>query len=119
MLAALKARLLTSYVSVVVLALALLRGLPIDPHEAMHSGTVVMTLFLFFISLLTYYRTRSRRLLYVSSAFFFYCVREVILFLNLVLATTADISIPLIQVEASHFLSFVTLALFSVGVVRE
>jgi len=86
-------------------------------HIFLHIASVIIAIFLGVVSILAYMRNRRSRLLFMTFAFFSLSVIEA-MYLFDVSSKTGDIVIPGVDIEISHVIFLVTLALFSIGIFR-
>ena len=86
-------------------------------HIFLHIASVIIAIFLGVISILAYLRNRRSRLLFMTFAFFSLSVIEA-MYLFDVSSNMEDIVIPGVDIEISHVIFLVTLALFSIGIFR-
>jgi len=84
-------------------------------HIFLHIASVIITIFLVVVSILAY--LRNSRLLFMMFAFLSLSVIEA-MYLFDVSSKTGDIVIPGVDIEISHVIFLVTLALFSIGIFR-
>jgi uncharacterized protein involved in response to NO len=86
-------------------------------HIFLHIASVIIAIFLGVVSILAYLRNRRSRLLFMTFAFLSLSVIEA-MYLFDVSSKTEDIVIPGVDIEISHVIFLVTLALFSIGIFR-
>lgn len=86
-------------------------------HIFLHIVSVIIAIFLGLVSILAYLRNRRSRLLFMTFAFFSLSVIEA-MYLFDVSSNMEDIVIPGVDIEISHVIFLVTLALFSIGIFR-
>ena len=84
---------------------------------SLHMASIIISVFLIVVSILTYRRTGSIKILYTSIAFLSLLVVELI-FLLQIMPGTSTIMIPMAYRELPHILLLVMLALFGLGVLR-
>ena len=84
---------------------------------SLHMASIIISVFLIVVSILTYRRTGSIKILYTSIAFLSLLVVELI-FLLQIMPGTSRIMIPMAYRELPHILLLVMLALFGLGVLR-
>jgi hypothetical protein len=84
---------------------------------SIHIASIIISLFLVVVSILTFRRTGSIKILYTSVAFLSLLVVEVIFLLQLI-PGTSRIMIPVAYRELPHILLLIMLALFGLGVLR-
>ena len=86
-------------------------------HIFLHIASVIIAIFLGVVSILAYLRSRSFRLLFMMFAFISLSV-IVAIYLFDVSSNIEDIVIPGVDIDVSHVIFLVTLALFGIGVFR-
>jgi len=86
-------------------------------HIFLHIVSVIIAIFLGLVSILAYLRNRRTRLLFMTFAFFSLSVIEA-MYLFDVSSNMEDIVIQGVDIEISHIIFLVTLALFSIGIFR-
>ena len=86
-------------------------------HIFLHIVSVIIAIFLGLVSILAYLRNRRSRLLFMTFAFFSLSVIETIYLFD-VSSNMEDIVIQGVDIEISHIIFLVTLALFSIGIFR-
>jgi hypothetical protein len=86
-------------------------------HIFLHIASVIIAVFLGVVSIFAYLRNRRSRLLFMTFAFLSLSVIEA-MYLFDVSSKTEDIVIPGVDIEISHVIFLVTLALFSIGIFR-
>jgi len=86
-------------------------------HIFLHIASVIIAIFLGVVSILAYLRNSRSRLLFMTFAFLSLSVIEA-MYLFDVSSKTEDIVIPGVDIEISHVIFLVTLALFSIGIFR-
>jgi len=86
-------------------------------HIFLHIASVIIAIFLGVVSILAYMRNRRSRLLFMTFAFFSLSVIEA-MYLFDVSSNMEDIVIPGVDIEISHVIFVVTLALFGIGIFR-
>jgi hypothetical protein len=84
---------------------------------SIHIASIIISVFLIVVSILTYRRTGSIKILYTSVAFLSLLVVELI-FLLQIIDGSSRIMIPLAYTELPHILLLSMLALFGLGVLR-
>jgi len=84
---------------------------------SLHVTSIIISVFLIVVSILTYRRTGSIKVLYTSIAFLSLLVVESI-FLLQIIDSSSRIIIPMVYTELPHILLLVMLALFGLGVLR-
>jgi Mn2+/Fe2+ NRAMP family transporter len=80
-------------------------------------ASIIISVFLIVVSILTYRRTGSIKILYTSIAFLSLLVVESI-FLLQIIDSSSRIMIPMVYTEVPHILLLAMLALFGLGVLR-
>lgn len=88
----------------------LIEGTSFD--NAIHILTVVLALALFAVSALSYIRTQKQRFLYICLAFFLFAVKEILIAFAIFGAGSSML------IGVSHFLTFIILILFFIGVMK-
>jgi hypothetical protein len=86
-------------------------------HIFLHIASLIIAVFLGVVSIFAYLRNRRSRLLFMTFAFLSLSVIEA-MYLFDVSSKTEDIVIPGVDIEISHVIFLVTLALFSIGIFR-
>lgn len=86
-------------------------------HIVLHIGSLILSIFLFIISLFSYLRNGGSRLLFMSLGFLSLVVVET-LFLFYAARGIQDILIPVVNIELPHIILFAMLTLFGLGVLR-
>jgi hypothetical protein len=108
------------------LTTAVLLPLAILPHIdhpffvyriSLHMASIIISVFLIVVSILTYRRTGSIKILYTSIAFLSLLVVE-LTFLLQIIDSSSRIMIPVAYRELPHILLLAMLALFGLGVLR-
>ena len=84
---------------------------------SLHVTSIIISVFLIVVSILTYRRTGSIKILYTSIAFLSLLVVESI-FLLQIIDSSSRIIIPMVYTELPHILLLVMLALFGLGVLK-
>jgi hypothetical protein len=84
---------------------------------SLHVASIILSVFLIVVSILTYRRTGSIKILYTSIAFLSLLVVESI-FLLQIIDSSSRIMIPMAYRELPHILLLAMLALFGLGVLR-
>lgn len=84
---------------------------------SLHMASITISVFLIVVSILTYRRTGSIKILYTSIAFLSLLVVESI-FLLQIIDSSSRIMIPMAYRELPHILLLAMLALFGLGVLR-
>jgi hypothetical protein len=86
-------------------------------HIILHIASLILSLFLFIVSISSYFRNGGSRLLYMSLGFLSLVFVE-ILFLFYATQGIREILIPIINVELPHVILFVMLTLFGIGILK-
>ena len=86
-------------------------------HILLHVVSIIIAIFLGVVSMLAYLRKGSSRLLFMMFAFISLSIIEAIYLFD-VNSNREDIVIPGVDIEVSHVIFLVTLALFGIGVFR-
>lgn len=86
-------------------------------RTSIHLASIAISVFLIVVSILTYRRTGSVKILYTSVAFLSLLVVEMIFLLQIIDGSNR-IMIPLAYSELPHILLLTMLALFGIGVLR-
>ncbi len=86
-------------------------------HIVIHIISFDMALFLTFISILSFKRTKSKKVLLTSISFGILLAVE-LLYLLQASNTLGEFHIPFIEIEIPHILLLFMLALFAIGVIR-
>jgi hypothetical protein len=86
-------------------------------HIILHIASLILSIFLFIVSISSYYRNGGSRLLFMSLGFISLVVVE-ILFLFYAARGIQDIMVPIVNIELPHIILFVMLALFGIGIVK-
>lgn len=86
-------------------------------HIVLHIGSLILSIFLFIISLFSYFRNGGSRLLFMSLGFLSLVIVET-LFLFYAARGIQDILIPVVNIELPHIILFAMLTLFGLGVLR-
>jgi hypothetical protein len=84
---------------------------------SLHMTSIIISVFLIVVSILTYRRTGSIKILYTSIAFLSLLVVE-LTFLLQIIDSSSRIMIPVAYRELPHILLLAMLALFGLGVLR-
>ena len=86
-------------------------------HIILHIASLILSLFLFIVSISSYYRNGGSRLLFMSLGFLSLVIVET-LFLFYVTQGIRDILLPVINIELPHIILFAMLTLFGIGILR-
>ena len=118
-----KPKLLTIVTVIVIAILSIPMILPHIMHPSMiyhiflHIISLIIALFLSIVSILSYKRSNSARVMFMTFGFFALSVIE-ILYLFHATANLEDVIIPIVDIELSHIILFVMLTLFGIGVLK-
>ncbi|HEY6885955.1 MAG TPA: hypothetical protein VI278_18130 [Nitrososphaeraceae archaeon] len=111
---------------ITVLAIAILSIPVIIPHIThpymiyhifLHIVSLIFAIFLSVVSIISYRRTNSARILFMTLGFFALAVIE-ILYLFHATANIEDVIIPIVDIELSHIILLIMLTLFGVGILK-
>ena len=86
-------------------------------HIILHIASLILSLFLFIVSISSYIRNGGSRLLFMSLGFLSLVFVET-LFLFYATQGIREILIPIINVELPHVILFAMLTLFGIGVLK-
>ena len=86
-------------------------------HIILHIASLILSIFLFIISLSTYFRNGGSRLFFMSLGFLSLVVVEA-LFLFYAARGIREILVPVVNIELPHIILFMMLTLFGIGVLR-
>ena len=86
-------------------------------HIILHIASLILSLFLFIVSISSYCRNGGSRLLFMSLGFLSLVIVE-ILFLFYATQGIRDILLPVINIELPHIILFAMLTLFGIGILR-
>lgn len=86
-------------------------------HIILHIASLILSLFLFIVSISSYIRNGGSRLLFMSLGFLSLVIVET-LFLFYATQGIREILIPMINVELPHVVLFAMLALFGIGILK-
>lgn len=86
-------------------------------HIILHIASLILSLFLFIVSISSYIRNGGSRLLFMSLGFLSLVIVET-LFLFYATQGIREILIPIINVELPHVILFAMLALFGIGILK-
>jgi hypothetical protein len=86
-------------------------------HIVLHVASLILSIFLFIVSISSYLRNGGSRLLFMSLGFLALVVVET-LFLFYATIGIREILIPVINIELPHIILFAMLTLFGMGVLR-
>ena len=109
--------------AIVVSALAIPLILPHTSHPqhiyhiVLHIASLILSIFLFVVSIASYVRNGGSRLLFMSLGFLSLVIVEA-LFLFYSARGIREILIPVVNIELPHIILFVMLTLFGIGILR-
>jgi hypothetical protein len=109
--------------AIVVSALAIPLILPHTSHPqhiyhiVLHIASLILSIFLFVVSIASYVRNGGSRLLFMSLGFLSLVIVET-LFLFYSARGIREILIPVVNIELPHIILFMMLALFGIGILR-
>ena len=86
-------------------------------HVILHIASLILSLFLFIVSISSYIRNGGSRLLFMSLGFLSLVIVET-LFLFYATQGIQEILIPMINVDLPHVILFAMLTLFGIGVLK-
>jgi hypothetical protein len=86
-------------------------------HIFLHIVSLIFALFLSVVSIISYRRTNSVRILFMTLGFFALAVIET-LYLFHATANIEDVIIPIVDIELSHIILLIMLTLFGVGILK-
>ena len=86
-------------------------------HIMLHVGGITLAVFLTVLSVMAYYRLRSKRLLLTSFAFAVFIVAETVTLIDATWPNIYDIGVVSL-LEVGHLLMLTTLGLLAIGVFR-
>ena len=86
-------------------------------HIALHIASLILSIFLFIVSLSSYLRNGGSRLLFMSLGFLSLLIVET-LFLFYATRGIREILIPVLNIELPHIILFVMLTLFGIGILK-
>lgn len=86
-------------------------------HIVLHIASLILSIFLFIVSLSSYVRNRGSRLFFMSLGFLSLVVVEA-LFLFYATRGIRDILVPVVNIELPHIILFMMLTLFGIGVLK-
>lgn len=118
-----KPRLLALTSVLVIAALAVPVILPHITHPSMiyhimlHIFTVIITVFLSIVSIMSYNRTHSTRILLMTMGFLILVAAELVHLLNAT-QNLVDLMIPVVDIELSHIILLAMVTLFGMGVLK-
>jgi hypothetical protein len=109
--------------AIVVSALAIPLILPHTSHPqhiyhiVLHIASLILSIFLFVVSIASYIRNGGSRLLFMSLGFLALVIVET-LFLFYSARGIREILIPAVNIELPHIILFMMLTLFGIGILR-
>jgi hypothetical protein len=118
-----KAKLLSVITAVVLAVMAVPVILPhitdtsIIYHLLLHVISLIIAIFLVFVSILAYLRNGNTRLLFMMFGFLLLSVIEA-MYLFHITSKIEDVVIPIVDIEVSHVIFLVMLTLFGIGIFR-
>jgi hypothetical protein len=118
-----KAKLLAVITAVVLAVMAVPVILPhitdtsIIYHLLLHVISLIIAIFLVFVSILAYLRNGRSRLLFMMFGFLLLSVIET-MYLFHIASKIEDLVIPIVDIELSHVIFLVMLTLFGIGIFR-
>jgi uncharacterized protein involved in response to NO len=118
-----KAKLLSVITAVVLAVMAVPVILPhitdtsIIYHLFLHVISLIIAIFLVFVSILAYLRNGNTRLLFMMFGFLLLSVIEA-MYLFHITSKIEDVVIPIVDIEVSHVIFLVMLTLFGIGIFR-
>ena len=86
-------------------------------HIALHIASLILSIFLFIVSLSSYLRNGGSRLLFMSLGFLSLLIVET-LFLFYATRGIREILIPVVNIELPHIILFAMLTLFGIGILK-
>ena len=86
-------------------------------HIGLHVGGLSLAVFISLISVLAYYRLKTKRLFFTSIAFSIFVAAESVLLIDATWPTLYDVGL-LSLLEIGHILTITTLGLMALGVFR-
>jgi hypothetical protein len=118
-----KPKLFVIICAIVVSALAIPLILPHTSHPqhiyhiVLHIASLILSIFLFVVSIASYVRNGGSRLLFMSLGFLSLVIVEA-LFLFYSARGIREILIPVVNIELPHIILFMMLTLFGIGILR-
>lgn len=119
---------LTTILSIGALGVALTLSVPVVfpqllhgfhvAHILLHAGGVILALFITTLAVIAYRRLRTRRLLLTTVAFANFVLTELLLLAYAITPKMFDLGETNV-LEVGHLLTFVTLGLLALGVLRD
>ncbi|MGA7369633.1 MAG: hypothetical protein WBX01_10935 [Nitrososphaeraceae archaeon] len=86
-------------------------------HIALHIASLILSIFLFIVSISSYLRNGGSRLLFMSLGFLSLLIVEA-LFLFYATRGIREILIPVVNIELPHIILFAMLTLFGIGILK-
>lgn len=86
-------------------------------HIIIHIASLILSIFLFVVSIFSYMRNGGSRLLFMSLGFLSLVVVEA-LFLFYATRGIREILIPVVDIELPHIILFTMLTLFGIGILK-
>ena len=86
-------------------------------HIFLHIVSLIFAVFLSVVSIISYRRTNSTRILFMTLGFFALAVIET-LYLVHATANIEDVIIPVVDIELSHIILLIMLTLFGLGILK-
>lgn len=86
-------------------------------HIIIHIASLILSIFLFVVSIFSYMRNGGSRLLFMSLGFLSLVVVEA-LFLFYATRGIREILIPVVNIELPHIILFTMLTLFGIGILK-
>lgn len=118
---------ITTTFSIAALGIALTLSIPVVfpqmlhgfhmAHILLHTGGVILALFITTLAVFAYRRLRTRRLLFTTVAFANFILTESVLLVYAINPEAVDLGETSI-LEVGHLLTFITLGLLALGVLR-
>ena len=86
-------------------------------HIGLHIGGITLAVFMTVLSIMAYFRLKTKRLLFTSIAFGIFIGAEIVLMVDATWPTLYDFDIFTL-LEVGHLMTFITLGLPALGVFR-
>jgi hypothetical protein len=86
-------------------------------HIILHIASLILSIFLFIVSVSSYLRNGGSRLLFMSLGFLSLVIVEA-LFLFYATRGIREILVPVVNIELPHVILFVMLTLFGIGILK-
>jgi hypothetical protein len=86
-------------------------------HIVLHIASLILSIFLFVVSISSYLRNGGSRLLFMSLGFLSLVIVET-LFLFYATRGIIEILVPVVNIELPHIILFMMLTLFGVGILK-